>query len=295
MKRLINNPTPNGGVPYQNSDFNDILQYQSAWLPFSKILDDILRTSDYGDQTKRGLILGGINVVGLTDSNTKIRVEFDNPIVYINGEALTGNYSGIVQTNPIWIYEAPSTYESRVLRNSTSGDVIINRTFTYSTSNPGTYSIYLGTYSNLNHIHNSLYQYINAKYDSNFFDKISFQQANTPSRSPFEQVTWNKPYISFMGSVPLSQDVVSPTYRVFVNIPNQQTSSYIVNGCILGADGAQNNASVGWAIEAKGATSFGLLLYESESEMQNLAAFQFTIVRSPDNTITTCSTYSYPP
>jgi len=50
-----------------------------------------------------------------------------------------------------------------------------------------------------------------------------------------------------------------------------------------------------WSIEAKGATSFGLLIREYTGVVQNYGSFEFTIIKSPDNTIVQCSTYSYPP
>lgn len=174
MKRLIN-PAPPGGVPYQNSDFNDILQYQSAWLPLSATYLNILE-STVG--TSSGLILNGINIVG-TGSTTVVK--FDNPFIYMNGEALSMSFSGTVsyQTNlDFYLYETPTTNESRILRNGTNEPVITNRSFTFSSTLPIVPKISFGignTYSGYESclIENALNRFITPKGEMKLVNDIS--------------------------------------------------------------------------------------------------------------------------
>ena len=315
MKRLIN-PAPPGGVPYQNSDFNDILQYSSfnGLKQYYEFLCKELNTSS--------LILNGFKIVG-TGSNSFI-IDTTNTFIYMNGEILNSPSSGTISiSNPFYLSENAPSYESRQLKINSNADVIVNRTWTFSTSDPGgntTYSVG-STNSKLTfnlsssyirgYLNSEMKGYLRPEIDGTFFGHTTSNTYNgisTYNNGPFiaglfssdiwtrpyrdVSLTWNKPYISFMGSVALPSDI-NTSYRVFVNIPNQNTTNYIINGCIFALDGDINNSSTGWSIEAKGATSFGLLIKENAGVTQNLNSFEFTIIKSPDNTIVQCSTYSY--
>jgi hypothetical protein len=325
MKRLIN-PAPNGGVPYQNSDFNDILQYSSfnGLKQYYEFLCKELNISS--------LILNGFKIVG-TGSNSFI-VDTTDTFVYMNGEILSSSSSGTVSiSNPFYLYENSPVYEPRQLRNNETSNVIVNRTWTFSTSNPSgntTYSV--GSTNSMltfnlsssyirGYLNSELKGYLRPEVNGTFFDHTipdTYNGIEITNSGPFilgeageiwarpyrdVSVTWKKPYISFMGSVQLPMDIygnmggnpITADYRVYVNIPNQNTTNYIINGCIIALDGNPNTATTGWAIEAKGATSFGLLIKESVGISQSLDRFEFVIIKSPDNTIVQCSTYSYPP
>jgi hypothetical protein len=307
MKRLIN-PAPNGGVPYQNSDFNDILQY-SSFNGLKQYYEFLCK-----DLNISSLILNGFKIVG-TGSNSII-IDTTDTFVYMNGEILSSPSSGTVSIqSPFYLYENTPTYEQRQLRNTDTKNVIVDRTWTFSTSDPGGNTTYsLGSTNskltfNLSssyirgYLNSELKGYLRPEIDGTFFGHTTsdtYDGIQTFNNGPFiaggvtndiwakpyrdVSLTWNRPYISYIGSININ-DVVNPGFQTkyLINIPNQGTNNYVVNGTWVGSS-ASNNATVVWSVYDKGTTSFGITTREIDSVTQNLS-FDFTIVKNPNNGI----------
>jgi len=303
MKRLIN-PAPNGGVPYQNSDFNDILQYSSfnGLKQYYEFLCKELNTSS--------LILNGFKIVG-TGSNSFI-IDTTNTFVYMNGEILNSSSSGTISiSSPFYLSESTPSYESRQLRTNDSADVIVNRTWTFSTSDPGGSTTYStgSTNSKLTfnlsssyirgYLNSELKGYLRPEIDDTFFGHTtsnSYDGTYTYNSGPFIRanysdkiwtrpyrdvsLTWNKPYISHIGSAYIGDPDGDEAW--VITIPDQGTNQYIVNGCFYSTFSTYQHNDITFNIFNKNSGSFSIYVQEDSADAQSVY-FDFSIIKNPNN------------
>jgi hypothetical protein len=144
MKRLLS-PSPNGGLPYVNSDFNDILQTEHI-KAYSGHLNSI-NDRQFGETgtLDRGIILLGCTPYNATPTSTTF--DFTRSLVYIPG--LTGagdfyeansaiaNSAYIVNSNLVYI-TVTNDEERRKFRSGENNQVLIKGYFTVTTTPPAT-------------------------------------------------------------------------------------------------------------------------------------------------------------
>jgi hypothetical protein len=142
MKRLLS-PALNGGLPYINSDFNDILQAQHI-KAYAGHLDSINdRPFSNSGTLDRGIILLGCTPYNATSTSTTF--DFTRSLVYLPKTVETGDFyeadpsiansAYIVNSNVVYI-SINNTLESRVFRSGVNEYVLVKGYFTVSTTPP---------------------------------------------------------------------------------------------------------------------------------------------------------------
>ena len=142
MKRLLS-PAVNGGLPYVNSDFNDILQAQHI-KAYAGHLDSINdRPFSNSGTLDRGIILLGCTPYNATSTSTTF--DFTRSLVYIPKTVETGDFyeadpsiatsAYIVNSNVVYI-AINNTLESRVFRSGVNEFVLVKGYFTVTTTPP---------------------------------------------------------------------------------------------------------------------------------------------------------------
>ena len=136
MKKLVS-PAPAGGVPYQNSDFYDILSDQQN-LGYSAAFFNYISEATTGNT---GLVIRGANP---TQGAGKLTFDWTNWLVFLNGELMTpetdigGNIivpDGFTNQN-VFIVESTPIQTTRTLRDGTEAVVIEQRVFTLQAGLP---------------------------------------------------------------------------------------------------------------------------------------------------------------
>lgn len=144
MKRLIS-PANDGGLPYVNSDFNDILQAEhiKSYAAHLNGIND--RGFGVGGSYDRGIVLQGC-LASLTGAN-QTTLNLTDSMVYIPGATGTGDFyeahpsiaisNYVVGSNLLYIIPDPNpTIETRIFRSGASLGVISKKYFTIVTSSP---------------------------------------------------------------------------------------------------------------------------------------------------------------
>jgi hypothetical protein len=142
MRRLIS-PANDGGLPYVNSDFNDILQKEHllAYAGHLNSINDIGFVN--GGNFDRGIVLQGC--LATNPSALVTQFDFTSGLVYIPGATGTGDFyephptiaisNYTVNTNLCYIIPDPNpTNENRLFRSGASLGVIEKKYFTVVTS-----------------------------------------------------------------------------------------------------------------------------------------------------------------
>lgn len=168
MKRLLS-PSPNGGLPYVNSDFNDILQTEhiKAYAAHLNSIND--RPFGIGN-LDRGIVLQGCSVTATSPSSTTF--DFTNSLVYIPGLTGTGDFyeasstiatSGYTVASNLIYITITNGEERRNFRSGANEQVLIKGYFTVTTTLPSTPYI----------------QFLNGKTRRNYKRVLKYALANT--------------------------------------------------------------------------------------------------------------------
>jgi hypothetical protein len=168
MKRLLS-PSPNGGLPYVNSDFNDILQTEhiKAYAAHLNSIND--RPFGIGN-LDRGIVLQGCNVTATTPTSTTFN--FTDSLVYIPGLTGTGDFyeaspsiatSGYTVASNLIYITVTNVSESRAFRSGANQQVLVKGYFTVTTTLPSTPYI----------------QFLNGKTRRNYKRVLKYALANT--------------------------------------------------------------------------------------------------------------------
>jgi len=169
MKRLLS-PSPNGGLPYVNSDFNDILQTEhiKAYAGHLNAIND--RPFGVGGSLDRGIVLQGCSVTATTPTSTTFN--FTDSLVYIPGLTGTGDFyeassaiatSGYTVASNLIYITVTNTSESRAFRSGANQQVLVKGYFTVTTTAPATPYI----------------QFLNGKTRRNYKRVLKYALANT--------------------------------------------------------------------------------------------------------------------
>lgn len=150
MKRLIS-PVQDGGIPYINSDFNEILQKEHI-KSYSAHLDAINDIPFGSSNNNRGIIVKGCKINNGNISN--VNFDFTNSMIYLPGLTSSGdfyepapaiaiqnfsfNHDGI-----IYLVAAPDINESRTFRDGVNKVATTTKYFTIQKTAPGVNDIYI--------------------------------------------------------------------------------------------------------------------------------------------------------
>jgi hypothetical protein len=151
MKRLTS-PVQDGGLPYLNSDFNDILQREHI-KAYAGHLDAINDRPLGSVDRHRGIVLKGCTVVS-GDANTTV-FNFINSLVYLPGLNAPGdfyepspsitnaNYTVSSTGGTVYIVPAPDVNESRIFRDGITKVAVTTKYFTVQTATPASDVTYI--------------------------------------------------------------------------------------------------------------------------------------------------------
>jgi hypothetical protein len=169
MKRLLS-PSPNGGLPYVNSDFNDILQSQHI-KAYAGNLDSINdKPFSNSGSFDRGIILLGCTPYNATSTSTTF--DFTRSLIYLPKTVETGDFyeadpsiansAYIVNSNLVYL-TISETFESRIFRSGANEQVLVKGYFTVTTTPPATPYI----------------EFLNGKTKRNYKRVLKYALANT--------------------------------------------------------------------------------------------------------------------
>jgi hypothetical protein len=169
MKRLLS-PSPNGGLPYVNSDFNDILQSQHI-KAYAGNLDSINdRPFSNSGTLDRGIILLGCIPYNATSISTTF--DFTRSLIYLPKTLETGDFyeadpsianSAYIVSNNLVYLTISETFESRIFRSGSNEQVLVKGYFTVTTIPPATPYI----------------EFVNGKTKRNYKRVLKYALANT--------------------------------------------------------------------------------------------------------------------
>lgn len=153
MKRL-KSPVADGGLPYLNSDFNDILQKEhlKAYGSFLDGINDWQIDETGTNAQNRGIIMRGCRIVSSTSNSTTF--DFTNSLIYMPTLTTDGDFYAPVDAininnytighgGSLYIVLATATDETRIFRDGISKGAITDTRFTITSSQPSLSSTWI--------------------------------------------------------------------------------------------------------------------------------------------------------
>jgi hypothetical protein len=134
MKRLIS-PAFDGGVPYMNMDFSDVLQRQHI-KAYASLLDSLNDVPMFSGEMDRGIILSGLEVLDKDEYTTTLSMT--NSVIYIPGMTGSGDFyepspslvgSDQIALTPIFYLGVEKEDEFRFLKSGNEEVVIEKKYF----------------------------------------------------------------------------------------------------------------------------------------------------------------------
>jgi hypothetical protein len=146
MERLISNQS-NEGLPYVNTDFNNVLQNQhiKAYTSFYDGVNDLPLTTS--SDMNRGIIVKNLEVLSYNEETVETVLNLKDSLVYIPGYTQSGDLYGpnpeLLETETykisgetFYLFVDSGTFSTRTFFSGFNEEVLVHKYYTISSNLP---------------------------------------------------------------------------------------------------------------------------------------------------------------